>query len=83
MTRLEAIDLLDNLVGMVEDNHGNDYDGALKLAIRSLKAWDGAWNEFLSKDLWEIGEIVEVLGKHLDEIEDKAWRVLPDMGVDE
>lgn len=40
MTRETAINLLDNLIGMVEDNQGNDYDGAFKMAIRSLKAWD-------------------------------------------
>ena len=36
MTREEAIDLLDNLIGMVEDNHNADYDTALKMAIKSL-----------------------------------------------
>ena len=37
MTREEAIDLLDNLIGFVEDNHGSDYDEALKIAIKALK----------------------------------------------
>lgn len=37
MTREEAIDLLDNLIGMVNDNHDSDYDTALKMAINSLK----------------------------------------------
>ena len=37
MTRKEAIHLLDNLIGMVADNHGNDYDSALHMAINSLK----------------------------------------------
>lgn len=37
MTREEAIDLLDNLIGFVEDNHGSDYDEALKLAIKALE----------------------------------------------
>lgn len=37
MTREEAIYLLDNLIGFVEDNHGSDYDEALKLAIKALK----------------------------------------------
>lgn len=51
MTRETAINLLDNLIGMVEDNQQNDYDEAFKMAIRSLKSWDedvttvvhGAW----------------------------------------
>ena len=37
MTREEAIDLLDNLIGMIEDNHNSDYDKALKMAIKSLE----------------------------------------------
>ena len=35
--REEAIDLLDNLIGMVEDNHNSDYDKAFKMAIKSLE----------------------------------------------
>lgn len=34
----EAADLLNNLVGMVEDNHGEDYDTALKMGIEALSA---------------------------------------------
>ena len=37
MLREEAIDLLDNLIGMIEDNHNSDYDKALKMAIKSLE----------------------------------------------
>jgi len=43
MTREErekAIDLLDNLVGMVEDNQDNNYDFALKKGIEALKQED-------------------------------------------
>lgn len=36
MTRNDAIDLLDNLIGFVEDSHGSDYDEALKIAIKAL-----------------------------------------------
>ncbi len=35
--REKAIDLLDNLIGMIEDNQGNDYDFALKMGIEALK----------------------------------------------
>lgn len=44
MTRDEAINLLDNLLGMVEDNHGSDYDKAIHLAIEALEQlepWKG------------------------------------------
>ena len=37
MTREEAIDLLDNLIGIVEDNHKSDYDMALQMAIQALE----------------------------------------------
>ena len=33
----KAAGLLDNLVGMVDDNQGNDYDTALKMAIEALQ----------------------------------------------
>lgn len=36
MTREEAIDLLDNLIGMVEDNHKSNYDTDLRMAIKAL-----------------------------------------------
>ena len=38
MTRNEAADLLDNLVGMVDDNQEHDYNTALKMAIEALSA---------------------------------------------
>lgn len=38
MTSAVAIDLLDNLIGMVDDNQENDYDSALHMAINALKA---------------------------------------------
>lgn len=36
MTREQAADLLDNLIGFIEDSHGSDYDQALKMAIKAL-----------------------------------------------
>lgn len=37
MNTEKAIDLLDNLIGMVDDNQNNDYDTALHMAIDALK----------------------------------------------
>ena len=37
MTKEKAIELLDNLIGMIEDNHGADYDTALHMAIKALE----------------------------------------------
>lgn len=38
MDKQTAINLLDNLIGMVEDTQENDYDAALKMGIKALKA---------------------------------------------
>lgn len=56
MTREEAIDLLDNLIGMVEDNHKSDYDMALQMAIQALEQ-EPKWisvSERLPEDEQEI-----------------------------
>lgn len=37
MTRDKAKTLLDNLIGMVEDNQASDYDEALRMAISALE----------------------------------------------
>lgn len=37
MTNEKAIDLLDTLLGMIEDNQGNDYDEAFKMGIKALE----------------------------------------------
>lgn len=39
MDRQTAADLLDNLIGMVEDSQKNDYDTALKMGIEALKGY--------------------------------------------
>lgn len=37
MTREEAIELLEDLDGAIEDNHGRDYDEAFRMAIEALQ----------------------------------------------
>ena len=37
MDKHTAADLLDNLVGMVSDTQGNDYDTALRMGVEALK----------------------------------------------
>ena len=37
MKKEEAIELLDNLIGMIEDNQDNDYDEALKMGIKAIE----------------------------------------------
>lgn len=58
MLREEAIDLLDNLIGMIEDNHESDYDTALKMAIKALEYDDAKYHEehgevIVDKAVWE------------------------------
>ena len=38
MTREEAIELLEDVIGCIEDNQGRDYDTAFRMAIEALKA---------------------------------------------
>ena len=52
MSREEAIDLLDNLIGMVDDNHDSDYDTALKMAIKAL--------EFIDKIEPMFGDMLDI-----------------------
>lgn len=54
MTKQEAIDLLDNLIGMIEDNHGSDYDSAIRMAIDALEPQWIPVSERLPKDKQEI-----------------------------
>ena len=48
MTNQEAIELLDNLVGMIEDNQNSDYDKAFKMGIEALGK-QGSYEQIL----WE------------------------------
>lgn len=59
MTKEEAADLLDNLIGMVEDNQDSDYDEALKMAISALSAEGELTNEKAIAFLQDNGWLVE------------------------
>lgn len=37
MTKEEAIELIKDVIGFVEDNQGRDYDTAFRMAIEALK----------------------------------------------
>lgn len=77
MTREEAIDLLDNLVGMVEDNHKSDYDTALQMAIKALeelpkrrteaKRWKAMAAQSKCEDAISRQEVVESMCKWCSE----------------
>ena len=47
MTREEAIELLEDLDGAIEDNQGRDYDEAFHMAIEALK--DRPTGEWIDK----------------------------------
>lgn len=50
MTNKEAINLLDNLIGMIEDNQNSDYDKALKMAIEALKQPEREKGEWIDRE---------------------------------
>lgn len=61
MTREErekAIDLLDNLLGMIEDNQGNDYGFALKKGIEALKQ-EPKEGKDIHLPLYNVGDRIE------------------------
>ena len=64
MDKEQAIDLLDNLIGMIEDNQDNDYDTAFRMAIEALKAQ--LFLEGITSDLISRTETVEHLRRVLD-----------------
>ena len=76
MTREEAKELLDNLIGMVSDNQESDYDTALKMAIEALKQESmlekiKADVEKLANDEWntKVGSVSQGLECALEIIE--------------
>lgn len=79
MTREEAKDLLDNLIGMVEDNHDSDYDTALQMAIKALEAWGKVIEEIESQQEFNIacdgesdlGIAIQIIKEHLGESEER------------
>ena len=50
----KAAGLLDNLVGMIDDDPSSEYDEAIKTAIRSLKTWQNV-HEVLQKWAFQMG----------------------------
>ena len=71
MTREEAIDLLDNLIGMVNDNHDSDYDTALKMAIKALENKP----RFILHSDGKIEQIIEPCDVVLDKIKDEIFDI--------
>lgn len=82
MTDEKAKELLNNLIGMVEDNHESDYDTALSMAIETLENQKTLQEELekIKSDIRELsynGEICtidryrveEVINKHIKENE--------------
>lgn len=61
MTSEEAIDLLDNLNGMIEDSRNSDYDTAFKMAIKALEqepcedciSRQAAIDAIMANNIWE------------------------------
>ena len=72
MTREEAIEILNEQGFHFDDREdAEQFCEAYNMATRSLEAWDKAWKCFLNHDdVWDISEILEVLEKHLKEVEE-------------
>ena len=49
MTREEAIELLEDLDGAIEDNHGRDYDEAFRMAIEALNSVTASENDLIKR----------------------------------
>lgn len=84
LTAQEAIGLLDNLDGMIEDNHNSDYDSAFKMAIKALEKQipkkpdlegDGYWDGQIVYDTW----ICPCCGKHY-EVDYEEYDCCPNCG---
>lgn len=63
MDKQTAIDLLDNLLGMVEDNHDSDYDTAIKMGIDALQS--NAPNALSALDCVERQAAIDAIDKHI------------------
>ncbi len=57
MTKKEAIELLEDLDGAIEDNQGRDYDEAFRIAIKALSA------EVVSREEYEETDGVVTIEK--------------------
>ena len=84
MTTKEKIEALDNLIGMVDDNHGTDYDEVLKSAKRSLEAWEKVIEEIKNISIYvrttseemvmpyvNPHGVIHIIKKHLGEVENE------------
>jgi hypothetical protein len=70
MTREEAIELLEDVIGCIEDNQGRDYDTAFRMAIEALKAkppTEGKYEKAI-KTLQEMPKYINsnIIGKKLE-----------------
>lgn len=80
MTREErekAIDLLNNLRGMIEDNQGNDYDFAIQKAIEAIKQEPCEdVSEKAKKDSEKLQKIEQIIKEHdEDRMPEDYWYI--------
>lgn len=59
MTREEAIELLKDVIGFVEDNQGRDYDTAFRMAIKALQH-----DVIFEQIKWERDVALQTLEEH-------------------
>ena len=93
MTKDKAKTLLDNLIGMVEDNQASDYDKALRMAIAALEqqpCGEMVHVETLHQVMWErdiaIGQLKELgydFGQKIEPCDDAISRQAILDGIEE
>ena len=76
--RQTAADLLDNLIGMVDDSQGNDYDLALKMGVRSLRAeyrppYERILPHLHSVSVDELAKKTKVMFESNDDFDGAVW----------
>lgn len=69
MTKKEAIELLEDLYGAIEDNQGRDYDEAFRMAIESLQ-----------KDIERHEMVIRTSERHLNIVRCKNCKHRSDEG---
>ena len=84
MPREQAINLLDNLIGMVEDNHGSDYDIALQMAKKAIEQepFKNAYIQVVKERDIAIGQLDE-LGYSLGEKIEPRNKVITEIEAQE
>ena len=89
MKREEAIELLEDLYGAIEDNQGRDYDEAFRMAIEALKAeaqgvgrYENAMQKLREMPKYFNGVKAKQIKKISDDVVQGEWIFNPTDAID-